>query len=353
MHYSLIQYLLLGAVTFVFVGALTPLMRKLAIRIGAFDSPNIPRKIHAEPVPYLGGVAIAIGVLFASYGAMLAADFSMTTFGLASSVLLPAVAISVMGLIDDLKGLEPWPRLVMQTVAAGVVSSVLILTHTIGTPLNNRFLDSLITVVWIVGVCNSINFFDNLDGGASGTIVIISVFLFYIAFDRHQILVSALGIVTAGATAGFLMWNRFPAKIYMGDAGALFLGIIISVLTIRLNPAINPRIKSLAIPLFLLAMPILDTTVAVSSRIFRRLSPFEGGRDHLSHRLMRLGVQRHTAARVLWTLATVYGLIAIAIYKWPHSLGYPLIAIGALSWVVLLVFFLRIPSTDPVATKEE
>lgn len=351
MHYSLFQYLLLGVVTFVFVGALTPMMRKLAIRIGAFDSPNIPRKIHTEPVPYLGGIAIAIGVLFASYGSLLAADFSMTSFGLASSVLLPAVAISIMGLIDDLKGLEPWPRLVMQTLAAVVVATILISTHTIGTPLNNGFLDSVITVVWIVGVCNSINFFDNLDGGASGTIAIVSVFLFYIAYDRHQILVSALAIVTAGATAGFLMWNRFPAKIYMGDAGALFLGIIISVLTIRLNPAIVPRSKSLAIPLFLLAMPILDTTVAVTSRIFHGLSPFEGGRDHLSHRLMRLGVQRHLAAITLWILAGVYGVVAVVIYKWPHSFGYPLMAIGALSWIALLIFFLRIPSTDPVAPK--
>lgn len=351
MHYSLIQYLLLGSATFIFVGALTPIMRKMAIRFGAFDTPNIPRKIHTEPVPYLGGIAIAVGVLFASYGSMLAADFSMTTFGLASSVLLPAVAISVMGLIDDLKGLEPWPRLVMQTLAAVVVASVLISTHTIGTPLNNRFLDSVITIIWIVGVTNSINFFDNLDGGASGTIAIASIFLFYIAFDRNQILVSALGIVTAGATAGFLVWNRFPAKIYMGDAGALFLGIIISVLTIRLNPAIQPRIKSLAIPVFLLAMPILDTTVAVSSRIFRGLSPFEGGRDHLSHRLMRVGFERHSAARMLWLLAEIYGFVAVAIYKWPHSFGYPLMGVGGVSWLLLLIFFLRIPSTDSMASK--
>ena len=124
------------------------------------------------------------------------------------------------------------------------------------------------------------------------------------------------------------MWNRAPVKIYMGGAGALFLGIINSVLTIRLNPAIQPRVKSLAIPVFLLAMPILVTTVVVTSRIFRGLSPFEGGRDHLSHRLMRLGVQRRAAARTLWLLAAIYGLVAIAIYTWPHSLGYPLMVIG-------------------------
>jgi UDP-N-acetylmuramyl pentapeptide phosphotransferase/UDP-N-acetylglucosamine-1-phosphate transferase len=100
-------------------------------------------------------------------------------------------------------------------------------------------------------------------------------------------LVSALAIVTAGATAGFLIWNRHPAKIYMGDAGSLFLGIIVSVLTIRLSPGVVPSYKSLAIPLFLMATPILDTTVAVVSRLYRGISPFQGGRDHLSHRLMR------------------------------------------------------------------
>ncbi|MFA5918993.1 MAG: MraY family glycosyltransferase, partial [Candidatus Nanopelagicaceae bacterium] len=236
MQYSIRQFLLLGAFTFILVGALTPVMRSLAIRNGAVDSPNIPRKTHKEPIPYLGGVAIAIGILISSYAAMLYSDFSMHTFALASSVLVPALAISIMGLVDDLRGLEPWPRLILQTIAALIVAFILIWTHTIGTPLNNALLDSAVTIFWIVGVCNSINFFDNLDGGASGTVAVISVFLFFIAYDRQQELVSALAIVTAGATAGFLMWNKAPAKIYMGDAGALFLGIIISVLTIRLNP---------------------------------------------------------------------------------------------------------------------
>jgi UDP-GlcNAc:undecaprenyl-phosphate GlcNAc-1-phosphate transferase len=346
MQYSIEQFLLLGAATFILVGVLTPMMRMIAVRIGAFDTPNMSRKTQKEPIPYLGGVAIAIGIVIASYAALMYADFSKTTFGLASSVLLPAIVISAVGLIDDLRGLRPWPRLIAQTLAAVIVATTLVSTKTIGTPLNNRLLDSAITVFWIVGVCNSINFFDNLDGGASGTVAIISICLFFIAYDRHQILVSALAIVTAGATAGFLIWNRSPAKIYMGDAGALFLGIIISVLTIRLNPGIQPRIKSLAIPLSLMAVPILDTTVAVVSRVFRGISPFHGGRDHLSHRLIRVGFARRTAAFLLWSLAGVYGGLALAIYRWPDLLGYPLMVIDALSWIVLLVLFFAIPSTD-------
>ncbi len=346
MQYSIRQFLLLGVFTFVLVGALTPIMRSLALRNGAVDSPNIPRKTHKEPVPYLGGVAIALGILIASYGALLYSDFTMHTFVLASSVLVPALAISIMGLVDDLRGLEPWPRLVLQTAAAIIVAIILISTHTIGTPLNNRMIDSAVTIFWIVGVCNSINFFDNLDGGASGTVAVITIFLFFIAYDRQQVLVSALAIVTAGATAGFLIWNRAPAKIYMGDAGSLFLGIIISVLTIRLDPELAPRSKSLAIPLLLMALPILDTTVAVSSRISRGISPFQGGRDHLSHRLIRIGLKHRVVAPVLWFMATLFGALALALYHWPIGHGYQFMGIGAFVWIFLLVFFLRIPSQD-------
>lgn len=346
MQYSLKQYLLLGVVTFIFVGAITPIMKSLAIRIGAVDSPNVPRKVHTEPVPYLGGIAIALGILVVSYGALLYSNFTLHTFELASSVLIPALAMAMMGLFDDLRGLEPWPRLVMQAIAALVVSIILISTNTIGTSLNNAFLDSVVTIFWIVGVCNSINFFDNLDGGASGTVAIITLFLFFIAFDRRQELVSALAIVTAGATAGFLLWNRSPAKIYMGDAGSLFLGIIVAVLTIRLDPQIAPRSKSLAIPFLLMALPIMDTTVAVGSRIFRGISPFEGGRDHLSHRLIRIGFRRETTAMLLWSTAGFFGLLAIAIYRWPGNFGYPFMVLGAISWIGLMIFFFRIPSQD-------
>jgi UDP-GlcNAc:undecaprenyl-phosphate GlcNAc-1-phosphate transferase len=344
MDYSFDQFLILGALTFIFVGALTPLMRKVAISVGAVDAPNIARKEQKEPVPYLGGVAIAIGVVVASYASLLAVDFTMETFRLASYVLVPAIAISVMGLIDDLRGLQPWPRLIAQTATGAIVATILTLTNTMGVAFGNTTLNYAVSIFWIVGVCNSINFFDNLDGGAAGTVAVISIFLFIIAFDRQQILVSALAIVTAGATAGFLIWNRAPAKIYMGDAGALFLGIIVSVLTIRLRPDVSSQVASLAIPLALMAVPILDTTVAVISRIYRGISPLTGGRDHLSHRLIRIGIARRNTAFLLWGLAAFYGVIAVAIYKWPEQAGTPLIIFGALAWLAKLAFFLRIPS---------
>jgi UDP-GlcNAc:undecaprenyl-phosphate GlcNAc-1-phosphate transferase len=220
----------------------------------------------------------------------------------------------------------------------------LIATDTSGVAFGNTFLNYAITTFWIVGVCNSINFFDNHDGGAAGTVAVIAFFTFFIAFDRQQVLVSALAVVTAGATAGFLLWNRHPAKIYMGDAGSLFLGIIISVLTIRLSPGVVPSYKSLAIPVLLMATPILDTTVAVISRLYRGISPFQGGRDHLSHRLMRIGFHRKSTAITLWALAAFYAGLALILYTWPDSLGNQILILATITWVAKLIGFLRIPS---------
>ena len=344
MIYSIPQFALLGFLTFILVGLITPQIRKVALHFDVVDAPNLERKTQKEPVPYLGGVAIAIGVIAASYGSMLAVDFSWHTIKLASTVLIPAIAISAMGLWDDLRGLQPWPRLIAQTFTGVGVSFILIASNTSGVAFGNTILNYAITTVWIVGVCNSINFFDNHDGGAAGTVAVITFFLFFIAYDRQQILVSALAIVTAGATAGFLIWNRHPAKIYMGDAGSLFLGIIISVLTIRLSPGVVPTYKSLAIPVMLMAIPILDTTVAVISRLYRGISPFQGGRDHLSHRLMRKGLGRKSTAITLWAMAAFYGALAVALYRWPDTAGVQIFAVALLTWLSALIFFLRIPS---------
>jgi UDP-GlcNAc:undecaprenyl-phosphate GlcNAc-1-phosphate transferase len=343
MNYLITQYLLLGLATLIFVGIVIAPIRKFAVKIGAIDVPNLPRKIQTEPVPYLGGVAIALGVVIASFAGILVEDYSIINFKIAGTVIIPALLIAGVGLWDDLKELQPWPRLIAQTSVGTAMALILITTNTMGVALGNQFLNVAVSIFWIVGITNSINFFDNLDGGAAGTVAIASFFLFLIANSEGQILVSALAIVVCGATAGFLLWNKSPAKIYMGDAGALFLGIMMGVLTIRLDPGITPKYLSLAIPIALLAIPILDTTVAVTSRLYRGISPFTGGRDHLSHRLMRIGMHRKYAAITLWAASGVYGLLAYAIYQSQNSAF--AFAAGA-GWVALLVFFLRIPSED-------
>jgi UDP-GlcNAc:undecaprenyl-phosphate GlcNAc-1-phosphate transferase len=345
------QFLILGVAAFALTGLLTWPMRALAIRLGAMDAPNLARKTQAEPVPYLGGVAIALGIsiitLAAVYvGGNKSGDNAEQLKDLALTVLLPALVLGAMGLVDDLRSLSPWPRLITQSLVGTVVAFVIVENGTIGTPFGASTLNTVVTIFWIVGICNSINFFDNLDGAASGAVAIAALGVFFIAFDRGQELVSALSIVTAGATLGFLLWNKSPAKIYMGDAGALFLGIIISVATIRLNPGIVPTWKSLAIPLMLLAVPLLDTCVAVFSRIARGLSPLTGGKDHLSHRLVRAGLSRRMAAITLWSASGVCVVIAVLVYQYSDSLGFYLIFAFAAAWLLALILFLRTPSHD-------
>jgi UDP-GlcNAc:undecaprenyl-phosphate GlcNAc-1-phosphate transferase len=320
------------------------------------DAPNMARKTQAQPVPYLGGVAIALGISIITLGAVFvgAENFvgenNTQLRDLALTILLPALVLGAMGLFDDLRSLSPWPRLITQTFVGTIVAFVIVENGTIGTPFGSgssgSWINTLVTIVWIVGVCNSINFFDNLDGAASGAVAIAALGVFVIAFDRGQELVSALSIVTVGATIGFLMWNRSPAKIYMGDAGALFLGVIISVATIRLNPGITPIWQSLAIPLMLLAVPLLDTCVAVFSRLARGLSPLTGGKDHLSHRLVRAGLTRPMAAISLWSASGVCALFALGVYFFADSLGLILIVVFAVGWLTALTLFLRTQSQD-------
>ena len=356
MSISASQFVILGLAAFALTGLLTWPVRALAIRLGAMDAPNMARKTQAEPVPYLGGVAIALGISIVTFAAVFvggndfASDNSDQLKDLALTVLLPALVLGAMGLFDDLRSLSPWPRLIAQTVIGTAVAFVIVENGTMGTPFGDAgessWFNTFVTIVWIVGICNSINFFDNLDGAASGAVAIAALGVFFIAFDRGQELVSALSIVTAGATIGFLMWNKSPAKIYMGDAGALFLGVIISVATIRLNPGITPIWQSLAIPLMLLAVPLLDTCVAVFSRLARGLSPLTGGKDHLSHRLVRAGLTRRVAAVSLWSASGVCAVMAIGVYQFAESLGTLIITGFAGLWLIALVLFLRTPSQD-------
>ena len=345
------QFALLGISGFALTGLLTWPVRALAIRLGAMDAPNLSRKSQAEPVPYLGGVAIALGVTLVTFAAVFVGENQDGTNknqikDLALTALLPALALGIMGLIDDLRSLSPWPRLITQSVVGSIVAFVIVQNGTVGTAFGTSTLSTAITIFWIVGVCNSINFFDNLDGAASGAVAIAALGVFIIAFDRGQELVSALSIVTAGATLGFLLWNKSPAKIYMGDAGALFLGVIISVATIRLNPGIVPTWKSLMLPIILLAVPLLDTCVAVFSRVARGLSPLTGGKDHLSHRLVRAGLTKPMAAISLWLASGVCLVIAVTIYMYPDTFGNLMIGVFAVGWLSALVLFLRTPSQD-------
>jgi UDP-GlcNAc:undecaprenyl-phosphate GlcNAc-1-phosphate transferase len=336
------EYFLLFLGSYLLVGLLTPLMRKIALATDVVDKPNTAHKSHKQPVPYLGGVAIIIGIIFVAYSTSLVSNFTSKTFWLATSVLAPALVLGLIGLWDDMKNLPPLPRFVAQTIAGVFTAFILTATDNVGNPTGSQIFDTLITIVWVVGICNSINFFDNLDGGAAGTVAISSTALAYLALNGDQYLIAALATVTAGATMGFLIWNKSPARIYMGDAGALFLGVLLATLTVRLHPSTDTQIGSYFTPVLLLAVPILDTSVAVISRLKRNISPFQGGQDHLSHRLIRVGLSRRKAAVSLWGLSGLYSLVAVYLSK-PNQDFESILILGAgLLWLLLFGYFSKI-----------
>jgi UDP-GlcNAc:undecaprenyl-phosphate GlcNAc-1-phosphate transferase len=339
------QFFTLFVISYVLVGALTPLMRKIAVSKKIFDKPNSAHKSHIKPIPYLGGVAIILGVVITSYLTIFLSSFTANNFWLATTALAPAIALGMIGLWDDIKNLDPLPRFIGQSIAGLVVASVLVSSGNLGNPTGLVAIDILISVIWVVGISNSINFFDNLDGGAAGTVAISAVVLTYLALSTDQSFIAALSLVVAGSTLGFLIWNKTPARIFMGDAGALFLGVLIATLTVRFEPNTESSLGSFATPLLLLAIPILDTTVAVLSRLRRKISPFQGGRDHLSHRLVRAGLSRKLAAITLWGLTGLFGIFAVLI-SLPNS-GYEVIIvlIALVLWLLLFLSFSRTKSS--------
>jgi UDP-GlcNAc:undecaprenyl-phosphate GlcNAc-1-phosphate transferase len=318
------------------VGALTPMFRRIAIRLEVWDLPSESHKTHREPVPYLGGLAIKFGIVLTTFFALWLGDFNNQTFSLAATLLVPAIFMGVIGLLDDIFSLSPWPRFMAQTLSGLVTSIAIIIGNNAGAPFDSNLMNVLVTVLWIVGVCNAVNFLDNIDGGASGAIALTAAFVSIIAYLSDQYFVASLSVVVSGACLGFLFWNKSPARIYMGDAGSLFLGVIIATLAIRLDPPVEDRRVALLIPLLLLSLPILDTTTVVFSRLRRGISPFQGGRDHLSHRLLYRGLSKKQTVMTLWSIPIVFGIISLAIVEVTSPVGRNAIALLAILILVLI-----------------
>jgi UDP-GlcNAc:undecaprenyl-phosphate GlcNAc-1-phosphate transferase len=335
------QYLFVFISALLICGALTPLMKKLAIKFSIVDKPSQSHKTHIDPVPYLGGLAIMVTIWLVTLFGSLFIQIDRSSFEILLSIILPATLIGLIGLWDDVKNLRPFPRFVAQSVGGVFTASLIVSTNTIGSPTGNNALDFFITVFWMVGVTNSVNFFDNLDGGASGTVAISSLGLFALAVTSGQFYVATLSLVLAGSAFGFLFWNRNPAQIYMGDAGALFLGMLLATLLVRFDPNPINLYAGFAIPIMIMAIPILDTSVAVISRIQRKKSPFEGGQDHLSHRLIRRNLGRKKTALILWFLTALFVALAIILSNSPYRLEGAVLIAASLIWTSLFAWFYR------------
>jgi UDP-GlcNAc:undecaprenyl-phosphate GlcNAc-1-phosphate transferase len=292
---------------------LVPIAMAVALRFGFLDRPG-PAKGHTEAVPYLGGAAIvvsfAVVVLVAT-----ALDPPPSGFlQLAGFIGLGAV-LAIVGLFDDLRGLSPWLRVALETAAGTAILAFGNSAHLAGVP---GWVNAVLTVAWVVGVTNAFNLLDNMDGLSAGTVVIACLAIFGVAALQHRYLVSALALALAGCAAGFLRANFHPAKIYMGDAGSLFLGFVVAVLLLKLRANGSTRVD-IAVILSVPGVALFDTALVTVSRVAHRRSPFQGGRDHTSHRLVKLGMSVPAAVLTIYLAGVLLGGSAMLMSQLPAA----------------------------------
>jgi UDP-GlcNAc:undecaprenyl-phosphate GlcNAc-1-phosphate transferase len=331
------QFLVLFVLAVLTTGIITPVMRQVANRFGIVDRPNQAHKTHRKPIPYLGGVAIMIAISIIVLGGSLFLKIDSATAKILLAIFMPSLLVGLVGLVDDIKNLSPLSRFVAQSIAALFTSIIIISTNTIGSPIGYILLDFLITVFWIVGVTNAVNFLDNHDGGASGSVAISGFVLFILSSTSGQFYIAALAIVVSGSCFGFLYWNKNPARIYMGDAGSLFLGMILATILVRFDPNPINRFAGFAIPVLILALPIIDTCLVVVSRVIRGLSPFEGGQDHLAHLLMRKFKSKRITAMILWGISTFFATLAVVISNLNVKQEFPVAVFSLLAMSIIIV----------------
>lgn len=284
---------------------LVPVARRVALHTGVVDAPS-SRKIHSRPVPLLGGIAIYAGF-------MVALLFMGDLFYIRQlvGIALGATLVSLFGLADDHWGMHAYLKLGGQLVA-GVV---LILGGTqVQLFPGSSWLNWAITLLWVVGITNALNLLDNMDGLSSGITTVAAAFFLLLAAISGQYLVGAMAAALLGACVGFLRYNLNPATIFMGDTGSLFLGFVLSALAIKLRFPSNVPWVTWLVPVCVLALPIFDTALVTASRLRRGLNPLTTpGKDHLSHRLVALGLTRREAVLTCYLIGGGCGMMAVYI----------------------------------------
>jgi len=306
----------------------TPWIRKLAFLIGFVDEPE-KRKNHSTPMPLMGGVVIFGGAITA------VSLFSSQMPDSVAGVLIALSIVALVGLLDDRYNLPAWAKLGGQFVGFLVLALYDIRVH-LPVP---ELLNYVISFVWLAGISNAINFLDNMDGLSAGISGVSAAFILLLGLQNDQILVSALAAAVLGACIGFLRFNFKPAQIFMGDAGALFLGFVLALLSLQLRFPENVSFVTWMVPVFILGLPIFDMTLVIISRLRRGVSPNTPGKDHTSHRLVTLGFSQREAVLILYLVSGMMGLIGIFITEATLLEGY---AIGGGTAVLSLYLIFRL-----------
>jgi UDP-GlcNAc:undecaprenyl-phosphate GlcNAc-1-phosphate transferase len=338
------RYVAAFAVAFGLSLYFTPLIRRGAIAYGVVDRPDGKLKVHREPVAYLGGVAIYLSFLVA-----LAFTYDFDAEVLA--ILLSASIIVMLGLFDDLKVLTPEVKLAGQVVAALVLMKGGIMVRL--TFLPEWALIGL-TLLWLVGVTNAINLIDVSDGLAAGTAAIAGSFLYGFAVWNGHTTIAMLTLALVGASLGFLAFNRPPAKIYLGDAGSMFLGFMLAALAMKGHYTFNHRVGALA-PVVILGVPIFDTFFVMGVRALRRIPLMRGSPDHFAVRLRSHGVRAGVIALWGYGASAVLGAAALALCYVPRAWAYGVlgaVAVAAVAAVLALWRLGRGPRAQPQVPAE-
>ncbi len=301
-------------ISFIFTFATTPLVRRFAYRIGAVDVPRDKRRVHKRPTPRVGGLAIIFGFLVAII------SFNDVWTKELISILIGVGILGVLGVIDDCKELDAKLKFVVQIIAALVV--VLFGDIRISVMSNPnvfsenpyiifpQWLSITVTVLWIVFMTNAVNFIDGLDGLAAGVSAIMSMSLVFIAITYHEYEIALLGLALMGGCFGFLPFNFNPAKIFMGDTGSMFLGYMLSVLSVQ-GMFKSYAVISFAVPIIMLGLPLFDALFAMARRLLTGKNPMSADRGHLHHRLYDMGFSQKQTVFILYAISGVLGITSI------------------------------------------
>lgn len=311
---------------------LTPLAARLAHRFGVLDHPG-GHKTHGEATPYLGGLAVGAGLL------MIAAIVGGTS-GELLTVLLGALVLGAVGLVDDLRGLSPVVRIVFEVLAALALWTAGIRAGVLHTP----WVDLPVTVLWVVAVTNAVNFVDNMDGLAASVAAVSTLGVAAIAASNGDYLVGSFALAVAGACIGFLRYNLPPARIFLGDAGSMLLGFLMAALILKLDLPVGAAAPRALSTVLLAAVPLFDLTLVILARWRGGRRIYQGGTDHLSHRLAAQGVSKRGVVLVVATAQAACCALAYAVYRQPQTVVLGVGAAAALLWVALLVLLLRLPT---------
>ena len=310
---TVINILLALIVGIIISFAATPAAKWFANKVGAIDVPKDERRVHTHPIPRLGGLAIFVGFILS---VVLFAEIDRPVQG----ILLGAVIVVISGVIDDIVPMRAWQKLIFQVLAAGIAVYHGVVIEILSNPFfltTNEYivLGALaipITIIWIVGITNSVNIIDGLDGLAVGVSTISSIVMLVISILVSDGNVAIIMAALAGACIGFMPYNMNPAKIFMGDSGALLLGFVLSTASI-IGLFKFYAIVSFAAPVLVVALPLFDTAFAFFRRILKGQSPMHADRGHLHHRLIDLGLSQKQAVAILYSISAVLGLIAVVL----------------------------------------